>query len=69
MKRASIIGCEQTFAQFKDAVLAKRRPSAASLALVGAVACGDAALLVLGVSPRSPASLRGNLKWVMCRAV
>lgn len=41
MKRVSIIGCEQTFAQFKDVILTKRRPSTASLALVGAAACGD----------------------------
>lgn len=46
VKRASIIGCEQTFAQFKDVTLTKRRPSATSLALVGAAACGDTGLLL-----------------------
>lgn len=33
-KRVSIIGCEQTFAQFKAVILTEHQPSATSLVLV-----------------------------------
>lgn len=37
VRGVSIIGCEQTFAEFKAVIFTKRQPSASSLALVTAV--------------------------------